>query len=443
MSLDSARARRSNWNVLCLVVAIAITGTRARANGAFPDELSVHFPPNAPQRIFLGANFGLLVTEDGGGTWRYSCEPYVTTGSSAALSAANVSFYQVTKDGAILADSVEVTRSEDVGCTWPASGGFAAGSIIADVFPDPNDATFVLAIVDTFESSFIVASHDGGRTFDAAKLYTTPDLLKGIEISRSAPGVVYATKITASGTNPMLLKSSDRGAHWTEMALTAPALTTPRILAIDPEDANTVYLRLYTGTTDSIVITTDGGQTFQTALTVQGAFTSFLRASDRALYAGMFEGNLYVRPPGATRFTSRPGPRLRCLGQRSGTSRIYACGDMFLDGFSLGTSDDGGLTFQPLMKFTEIKGLLACAPVQTACAAHWERIQQVLGIGLPADAGTQVPDGGAPSTGSGSPSHCASVGAGPLALLVLFALNRARNWRIFPPTRKARRFRCS
>ncbi len=162
-----------------------------------------------------------------------------------------------------------------------------------------------------------------------------------------------------------------------------------------------------------MAITTDGGQTVQVALTVSGAFTSFLRATDGALYAGQLEGNLYVRPAGATSFARRSGPRLRCLGQRLGTSRIFACGDMFQDGFSLGYSDDGGQTFLPMMSFSQILGLLTCAPVQSACAAHWERIQGVLGI---------APNAGQPRPAAPGGSHCATVGGEPSVLLVLLAL---------------------
>ncbi len=68
------------------------------ANGAFPDEFSIHFPASAPHRIHVGANFGLLVTEDDGATWRYACEPWVSEGSSAALAQYNVDFYQLTAD---------------------------------------------------------------------------------------------------------------------------------------------------------------------------------------------------------------------------------------------------------------------------------------------------------------------------------------------------------
>src|SRR3954469_5921824 len=119
----------SSGALLPVLLALAAAGA-AHANGAFPDEFSVHFLSNAPHRILVGANFGLLVSEDDGATWRYSCEPYVTMGSSAALSTANVYYYQLTADGAVIADSVEVTRSADLGCTWPASSGFSTGATI-------------------------------------------------------------------------------------------------------------------------------------------------------------------------------------------------------------------------------------------------------------------------------------------------------------------------
>src|ERR1700687_4749148 len=107
----------------------------ARANGAFPDEFSIHFPANAPRRIFMGANFGLLVSEDDGLSWRYSCEPWVVAGSNAAVGSANVSFFRVTADGALLANAINLTRSSDMACTWPISTGSIAGQLVADFFP--------------------------------------------------------------------------------------------------------------------------------------------------------------------------------------------------------------------------------------------------------------------------------------------------------------------
>jgi hypothetical protein len=397
-----------------LVLAALLWSARAQGNGAFPDEFSIHFPAGAPDRILVGANFGLLVTEDDGATWRYSCEPYVTSGSSAALSQALVRYYQLTADGAILANSTNVTRSVDVGCNWPTSGGSIAGKVVTDVFADPNDPSFVLAIVATVQGTFIVGSHDGGQSFGAT-LYSTTGVLTGIEISRSTPGVVYATEVSVNGQTSTLLRSVDSGLHWTPMTIPTPAGTQPRILAVDPESADSVYVRLLTGTTDAIGVTVDGGATFDVPLSITGAFSSFLRASDRTLYAGTLAGDLWVRPPGATSFQHRTGPHFRCLGQRPGTTRIYACADMILDGFSVGTSDDGAMTFQHVMKFTELKGPLTCPEVQTACAAHWARIQQVLGL-TGADAGVTPPPDAGSSTGPATKS-CASAPDGPQAIL--------------------------
>jgi hypothetical protein len=375
----------------------------------------------------VGANFGLLVSEDAGASWRYSCEPYVTSGSSAALSQALVSFYQVTADDAVLADSINVTRSADVGCTWPTSGGSIAGQVVTDIFPDPNDATFVLAIVATLQGTLLVASHDGGTTF-AETLYATSGVLTGIEVARSTPGVLYATEVSVNGSTSSLLRSTDSGTHWTPHTIPTPQGTQPRILAIDPIDASIVYVRLSTGITDSVGIATGGGTAFEVPLTITGAFTSFLRAGDGTLYVGTMLGDLYVRAAGSSTFERRAGPHLRCLGQRPGTGRIYACGDMNLDGFSIGFSDDGGNTFRKLMKFTELNGPLACSEVQTACAAHWARIQLVLGIG---DAGTPVPDAGttpAPRPGGGD-SGCSSVGGGAASLIGLLSLLSLRRRR--------------
>src|SRR5207248_545661 len=154
--------------------AIAFGAANAvRADGAFPDEFSIHFPPGSPHRIYIGANFGLLVSEDDGLTWRYSCEPWVVSGSNAALAFANVSFYNVTADGVLLADAGDIrniTRSSDVACTWPSSTGSVTGQFVADFFPDPNDATVDLAHVLTSTGSYIVSSAHLGQRFALSHL---------------------------------------------------------------------------------------------------------------------------------------------------------------------------------------------------------------------------------------------------------------------------------
>ncbi len=417
---------------LLAAAALALVSTPSLANGAFPDEFSIFFPPKAPSRILVGANFGAMISEDSGATWRYACEPYVTTGSGLALSQVNVIFYQVAADGAFLTDTTigTVTRSPDVGCSWPTSGGSIAGLDVTDIFPSPTDPAFVLAVTVTPTGSSLWASHDGGKSFDASAVYTSNVLITGVEIAKSDPAVIYAT---LSGPSlAKLLRSADSGKTWATYDLpTLPpppgqqTAITPRplLLAVDPEDATVAYLRLLGPPYDAIAIVSNAGQSVEVALTISGVFSAFVRAGDKSLYAGTPDGKLYHRPPQGAFAAPIKGPRFRCLGQRPGSTDLYACADMFLDGFSVGVSHDGGATFQKVMKISELLGPLTCAAVQNACTDHWNRIRVVFGP----DAGTPPADGGGAVTPPSS-GHCASTGGGAVATLALvaFALRRKR-----------------
>jgi MYXO-CTERM domain-containing protein len=435
---QKTRCHRSSLGHLVLFAVLFAGGATAFANGAFPDEFSIHFPPGSPNTIFLGANFGLLVSNDDGATWRYACEPYVTTGSNAALSGYNVGYYQVTLDGTILADAINLTFSDDMGCGWPtASVPNVPPNYLSDIFASQADASLVFGIVTSVSGSSIVMSLDGGATFNEG-VYSTSAVLTGVEGAQSQASVAYATSISATGDVATLLRSDDTGQTWTPFDIALAQYAQPSIVAIDPVDENTVYMRVTTGLTDSIVVTHDGGMTFQSILTINDNFRAFLRASDGTLYAGTIHGALYVLPPGAQQFEARKGPHFRCLGQRPGTSRIYACGDYLLDGFSIGYSDDGAATFQKLMSFPELLGPLPC--LQQPCAAHWARIQGVLGItdggadagqtpdAGPSDAGAPSPDGGTGHSGcsSGDGDHSAFLGLFFVLAVILLTRKRRR-----------------
>src|SRR5439155_10976439 len=94
--------------------------------------------------------------------------------------------------------------------------------------------------------SSIVASHDGGKTFDNPPLFPpTAEILLTVEIAKSNSQVIYATSVPSIGNNPVLSVSQDRGANWTSKPITGQAASTqPRIIAIAPQDATVAYLRV-------------------------------------------------------------------------------------------------------------------------------------------------------------------------------------------------------
>jgi hypothetical protein len=415
----------------------------AWADGAFPDEFSIHFPASAPHRIIVGANFGMMISEDLGGTWRYVCEPYVTENSSDPLAMVNVVYYQIgAADGEVfeVATNFKMRASKDDGCSWTNSSGTIDALNAVDMFPHPTDSQFVVAtgVNRNGSGSSMLPSYDGALTF-GAPLFTAANLISSVEVapsSVSATGTIYA--IVVGPGMATLLRSDDLGATWPN-SYKLPELPNgiaqlARILSIDPEDASIVYLRLIAPPYDSVVVATRGGQVFQTALTIDdSSLTAFARGTDRTLYAGTRDGSLYVRPPPSTQVPAPQfgapikGPHFRCLGERPGTSDLYACGDMFLDGFSIGLSHDQGKSFQKVMSLSELQGTITCPAVLTACAAHWARLQTVFardgGSGA-LDGGPGSPDGGAtPAKGGGGCSSSASPNAGPvLVALPLFGL---------------------
>ena len=53
---------------------LAAVSPRARADGAFPDSQSVITPFDRPAELILPTNFGLVISEDAGQSWQWSCE---------------------------------------------------------------------------------------------------------------------------------------------------------------------------------------------------------------------------------------------------------------------------------------------------------------------------------------------------------------------------------
>jgi photosystem II stability/assembly factor-like uncharacterized protein len=385
----------------------------AHADGAFPNGMSVFAPANFPNVILVGTTFGLVISQDSGATWRYACEPFVTN------SATNVVVYQVGSDGTILAvSSGAISRSTDFGCTW-SHLPMEAGNTITDAFIDPNDPSSVLGIISTPSGSVLVPSKDGGLSFGPPVLPTSEQLVS-VEIATS-PGIVYATSVVLPGgaapAGAALYRSGDGGAKFSRIALPVAAGGIVRIAAVDPADGNTVYLRITELNGDSLAITTDGGVTVTRVLQSQSPLTGFARGPDRTLYAGNRAGAFFTRLPSAGTFATSAGPHLACLGLRG--SRLYACGDGIQDSFDLATSDDGGKSFQRLLRFVDLQGPLACGQVPAACSQDFANLQKVL-------ASTATSSGGC---GCGSADGSAIV----LGLVALFDARRRKRRVSAPP----------
>ena len=131
-------ARRHCWRDRCSRPPAA-----PRRTARFPSRTRCCCPPTGPQQIVLSTNFGLIISDDGGATWQWTCErPETSMASTYAMGAppAGIAVQPVARRSAWPS---RMTMS----CSWHRAGGALASAIATDDFPDPTDAAHVLAIV--------------------------------------------------------------------------------------------------------------------------------------------------------------------------------------------------------------------------------------------------------------------------------------------------------
>jgi hypothetical protein len=443
------------------VVLVALLGPlagAARANNGIPGSLGVLLPLDKPQSIGLATTFGLILSDDGGTTWSWTCEQAVT-------SMADVYVVGPPPADRFYARSpvTGLGFSDDESCGWHPAGGALAGVKVSDFFPDATDPAHVLAAAAPTSdagtgAAAVYVSTDGGATFAATPLYTAPAgaAIVGIEIARSNPQIVYLTTYTvgSGGYDPVLVRSIDGGGTWTPVDLLAPlGSAIVRILAVDPADADLVYLRATGATGETLAVTRDGGTTFATPLAIaNGTVSAFARLASGTVLVGALlnlagggggtMGAGYRSNDGAVTFqpwTLAPQPHLVGLGERvvGGESTLYLSGKNYSDGWALAVSTDEGATVTPVMRYDQVAGIRPC--VQQLClpTCNYEEMQAIWDPSVCGGADGGAADAGGPGPPQSSGCRCGLGGSGlgtgfGASLLVAVASSCARRRRRHP-----------
>jgi MYXO-CTERM domain-containing protein len=102
---------------------------------------------------------------------------------------------------------------------------------------------------------------------------------------------------------------------------------------------------------------------------------------------------------GGETFVPLPAPpHIRALAARSGL--LYASADNFMDDFAIGVSLDEGMTWQPLMSYTDVRAMNDC--VHAACRGTCLMLAD-MGLWAPAICDATGPTDGAAGGGDGPP----------------------------------------
>jgi MYXO-CTERM domain-containing protein len=376
-------------------LAIVCAAPRAaRANGAFPESFQLVLPADRPQQIALATNFGLMISDDDGATWSWTCEMEATM---------NGFFYGVSAPPAdrffSLSSLVGFAYSDDSSCSWKTATGTIERVVTTDYFADPTDPARVIVLgasPDPTQAGTLLPSMDGGATF-GDPIFTAPvgATFAGVEIVRSAPQTIYIsmyTSVPAPGIHPKLARTIDGGMHWDTLDL-EPLIggNNFRIIAVDPDDAKTISLRVVEPDGDTFAISHDGGGTFMKPFKLDGgSLTAYARLDAMTVFVGgavKDQGRGFRSTDGAMTFqdwtqptslgngTTVPTLHLSALAARGG--KLYAAAKNYSDSVAVAVSTDAGLTFRKLMSYEDVKSIRACA--QDACydSCRYQSTQQV------------------------------------------------------------------
>jgi hypothetical protein len=406
---------------VALGLALLGEGAAARADGAFPDSLSVLLPADRPHRIALATNFGLISSNDDGATWIWVCEGQLTNCSNLYSQSAPPS------DRLFALSADKIVYSDDDACDWSvASGAVTAGGAV-DVFPLAQDPQRVLAVVSPNgvgpQTTYtVVASDDGGATFSQT-LYTAAsgDTVTGVEAARDDPATIYVTLASAKGFAPLLAITTDGGAHWRSVDLSGQlGQGGLRLIAIDRGSSTRLFLRVSLAEAEVLGVFDASTDTLTLPLMFPGGLmTAFVQTAEGPLVAA---GSLPAGPVlqrsldgGATWQSVATTPNVRALAERDG--KVYAATDNMVDHYALAVSTDLGVTFRPLMKYSDVGSIAPC--VRAACqdVCKMEVAQKLWPMSMctaapeappPASSGCDVGGGGA---ASGAPALALAAAA--------------------------------
>ncbi len=392
---------------------VCSAATAVLGNGRFPTAQMLQISAGArPARMVLRTTFGVLIGEDDGQRWSWMCEGALDYSNSAtwdppvALGAPDVDgvplLLGVPTGLRRVADVCSSTAVSEVGTDFTADlSATADGRTVHWVgsFVDPATRGLV---------NRVRASDDGGRTFRTTYEGAAGVLFLTLEAAPSNPRRVY---LTARGENPsrdLFYRSDDGATTLAESPLDLQGGSEGWLSAVDPTDPDVVYLRSFLddptrpgelGAT-LLLRSSDGGAHFTEVTRTLGAMRGFALSGDgRTVWVGGPRDGL-LRSVGGGPFERVSEVQVQCLRWHAGA--LYVCGNHVIDGFNLARSDDDGRTMVPLVDFRTLGPPTACGAgtaVREVCAPTWSNVRAEFGslpdAGVALDAATPR-DGAAP-----------------------------------------------
>jgi hypothetical protein len=378
---------RRGWFAALTLAALVGWGDDAMAHGRFPQAGQVVVDPSDPDRLFVRTTYGATTTSDRGASWSWICPESI--GFNAEGEDPSV---VILGDGTtVVAAFGGLSVSHDAGCNFVPEAGDLEPAHFADVqaMGDPSRAMALSSNgLDSFE--FVVklweTADSGGTWTQVGNAPPSHMLALSLGLAWSDPNRLYLTGrdgMTEEEKEGAIYRSDDRGNTWMRVPVPNAKASSPDIQilpfigGVAFDDPDTVFVGVVTTQANvvthfELLVSTDGGAAFTSIFEADDAVTGFALSPDGDTVAiGGPKQGLWTAPTSTLAFTKINELRVGCLTwDKSG---LFACADEFVDGYTLGVSDDEGKTFTPLARLGSPCGPPGC-PADTSTAAECESL---------------------------------------------------------------------
>ncbi len=383
--------------LLCCLSATAL------AHGGLPAAETVYFDRGSPSRVYVGTNFGSLVSDDRGASFSWLCEE--ATGYRADRLTGQV---RVLPSGTIFsANGYGVQRSETGGCSYETVPRFdvewAQGSALS-----PDGGTLYVVTGRTGVNPALWQSVDDAKTFSAAGLLLDAGYyLSSVTLSPSG-NTFYVGGIRYDDAGlgaPVLFRSFDGGGGFEELSVASPGPAELWTAAVSPADESVLFAALPEvslengGVATLLLRSVNAGRSWQRVLELSSVLRDVDVSADGGVVTVAALEGLFRSDNGGQSFVRLA----RYDGNGCAVSHpdgLFLCALNHGDaGFALSVTPPGAAE-QIRLRLEELKGPAVC-PAGTEgeriCPSRWPALQQQLRDLRQSggDAGTQNPaDGG-------------------------------------------------
>lgn len=372
------------------LVASAWAPTSAFANGRFPSAEQLVVSPVDPSFIAVQVTYGFIHSRNAGANWHWTCE-------QGALFTGSVAYdppIGVMEDGTLIAGLFEgLIVSSPSGCDYTYAYGDINDRYVLDVSVDKKTPSRAIAItsnglgMNKFDTR-VWSTIDNADTWTQQGVALPDDFLAlTCDAAPSDPNTLYLSGfhiVDAATYEGAIAKSVDGGATWQMMIIPGSDNESgPYLGAIDPVDANRIYVRLATKVEvgGKLLVSSDGGVAWSTIFEGKGKLLGFALSPDgtKVAVGGDMDG-VWIAERDAYVFEQHATIKNRCLTWTP--DALYACGWEFTDGFTIGRSTDEGRTFEAIHHLQCLDGpdpvCESGTSVADECISRWPVQQELI-----------------------------------------------------------------